>query len=71
MTSGAEDALDRTYSPENDGLGEHERQTLIRGFLRPLLARFLAEHGVVAHVRLDQFMGSVTPFALERPGWPF
>jgi hypothetical protein len=37
-------------------MGEHELQRLIMELLRPLLARFLAERGVVAHVGADQFI---------------
>jgi Uma2 family endonuclease len=41
--------------PETDDMGEHELQRLIAELLRPMLARFLAERGVVAHAGADQF----------------
>lgn len=46
---------DDTFYPETDDMGEGELQRLISELLRPLLARFLAERGVVAHVGADQF----------------
>ncbi|HQY63403.1 MAG TPA: Uma2 family endonuclease [Polyangiaceae bacterium] len=51
-------ARDDLY-PASDDMGEHEIQRLIAELLRPLLARFLAEHarpGEVAHVGADQFI---------------
>jgi Putative restriction endonuclease len=42
--------------PEADDMGEHELQRFIAELLRPLLARFLAERGVVAHAGADQFI---------------
>ncbi|MBX3212044.1 MAG: Uma2 family endonuclease [Labilithrix sp.] len=41
--------------PENDDMGEHELQRYIAELLRPLLARFLASRGIVAHAGADQF----------------
>jgi Uma2 family endonuclease len=78
VASAAGDILDPTYYPEDDGLGEHELQTLIRELLRPLLARFLAEQGVVAHAGSDQFLywvkhrptESVSPDIYVLPGVP-
>jgi len=49
-------ARDRTVYPVSDDMGEHELQTLMRELLRPMLARFLAERGVVAHAGSDQFI---------------
>ncbi len=37
-------------------MGEHELQRLIAELLRPLLERFLAERGIVAHAGADQFV---------------
>jgi len=42
--------------PETDDMGEHELQRLISELLRPMLARFLAERGLVAHAGADQFV---------------
>ncbi|MBN9161090.1 MAG: Uma2 family endonuclease [Myxococcales bacterium] len=42
--------------PETDDMGEHELQRLIAELLRPLLERFLAERGIVAHAGADQFV---------------
>jgi hypothetical protein len=42
--------------PETDDMGEHELQRLIAELLRPMLARFLAERGTVAHAGADQFI---------------
>jgi hypothetical protein len=42
--------------PASDERGEHELQRLIAELLRPLLARFLAERGVVGHAGADQFI---------------
>ena len=42
--------------PETDDMGEHELQRLIAELLRPLLARFLAARGIVAHAGADQFV---------------
>lgn len=42
--------------PEADDMGEHELQRLIAELLRPLLERFLAERGIVAHAGADQFV---------------
>ena len=42
--------------PETDDMGEHELQRFIAEMLRPMLARFLAERGVVAHAGADQFV---------------
>lgn len=47
---------DPTVYLEEDTLGEHELQTYILEVLRPLLARYLAERGVLAHVGSDQFI---------------
>jgi Uma2 family endonuclease len=41
--------------PETDDMGEHELQRLIAELLRPMLARFFAERGAVAHAGADQF----------------
>ncbi|MBX3207210.1 MAG: Uma2 family endonuclease [Labilithrix sp.] len=41
--------------PESDDMGEHELQRFIAELLRPMLARFLAARGVVAHAGADQF----------------
>jgi len=42
--------------PETDRMGEHEIQRLIAELLRPMIARFLAERGVVAHAGADTFL---------------
>jgi len=42
--------------PETDRMGEHELQRLIAELLRPMLARYLAERGVVAHAGADTFL---------------
>lgn len=47
---------DPTVYPETDNMGEGELQRLISELLRPLLARFLAEQGMVAHVGANQFL---------------
>lgn len=47
--------IDRTFYPSEDKVGEHEVQRYIAELLRPLLARWLAEQGRVAHVGADQF----------------
>jgi len=44
------------HYPEADDMGEGELPRLISELLRPLLARFLAERGVAAHVGADQFL---------------
>jgi hypothetical protein len=49
-------ALGEAQYPETDDMGEHEIQRLIAELLRPLLARFLAERDVLAHVGADQFI---------------
>jgi Uma2 family endonuclease len=49
------DQPDATVYPETDGMPEGELQRLITELLRPLLARFLAERGEVAHVGADTF----------------
>jgi hypothetical protein len=47
---------DLAIYPVNDDMGEHELQRLIAELLRPMLARFLAERGIVAHAGADQFV---------------
>jgi hypothetical protein len=42
--------------PNEDEMGEHERQTNIRELLRPLLQRYLREKNILAHVGSDQFI---------------
>lgn len=69
---------DPTVYPETDDLGEHELQRLMAELLRPLLARFFAERGVVAHVGADQFIywkqfeptASIAPDIYVMPGIP-
>src|SRR5262245_12844801 len=64
--------------PEADGMGEGELQRLITELLRPLIARFLAERGVVAHAGADQFVywrkgrptSRVAPDVYVLPGVP-
>lgn len=57
MTSAAKELVrDPTVYPETDDMGEGELQRLMTELLRPLLARFLAERGVVAHVGANQFL---------------
>jgi Uma2 family endonuclease len=51
----AGDFTERVFYPESDDMGEHELQTYIRELLRPLLARFFAVRGELAHVGSDQF----------------
>ncbi len=46
----------RDLYPGSDDMGEHEIQRLIAELFRPLLARFLAERGRLAHVGADQFI---------------
>lgn len=50
-------------------MGEHELQRLIAELLRPMLARFLAERGIVAHAGADQFIywGEGDPFRRLAP----
>jgi hypothetical protein len=43
------------FYPETDNMGEGELQRMICELLRPMLARFLAEQGRVAHVGADTF----------------
>src|SRR5215471_5656782 len=57
---------DETLYPETDDMGEGELQRLISELLRPMLARFLAERGVVAHVGADQFLYAVKGDATRR-----
>ena len=47
--------MDPTVYHEEDEVGEHEIQTYILEFLRPLLQRFLQERAVHAHVGSDQY----------------
>ncbi|MDO9022148.1 MAG: Uma2 family endonuclease [Deltaproteobacteria bacterium] len=47
--------IDPVHYPSEDNVGEHEVQRYIAELLRPLLARWLAEQGRVAHVGADQF----------------
>lgn len=47
---------DPTVYRVEDDVGEYEIQTYILELLRPLLARFLGERGVRAHVGSDQFI---------------
>jgi hypothetical protein len=42
--------------PETDRMGEHEIRRLIAELLRPMIARYLAERGVVAHAGADTFL---------------
>lgn len=56
MVSKADACPDPTVYPVDDEMGEHELQTYMRELLRPLLARFLAERGIRAHVGSDQFI---------------
>ena len=42
--------------PETDRMGEHEIQRFIAELLRPMIARYLAERGVVAHAGADTFL---------------
>jgi Uma2 family endonuclease len=44
------------YPVVEEKVPEHELQGLIRELLRPMLARFLAERGLVAHAGADQFI---------------
>jgi len=48
--------FDPTFYPVEDDVGEHELQTYILEFLRPLLERYLASIGMRAHVGSDQFI---------------
>jgi hypothetical protein len=48
--------IQRVVYPVQDHMGEHEIQRLIAELLRPLLARFLARKGIVAHAGADQFI---------------
>ncbi len=48
--------LDPTVYAETDNMGEGELQRLMIELLRPMLARFLAERGDVAHVGANQFL---------------
>jgi hypothetical protein len=41
--------------PETDNIGEHELQRLIAEVLRPMLERWFASRGEVAHAGADQF----------------
>ena len=50
------DRSDPTVYRVEDDLGEHEIQTYILELLRPLVERYLAEHGVRAHVGADQYI---------------
>ncbi len=57
MRSAAKELVpDPTHYPETDNMGEGELQRLLTELLRPMLARFLAERGVVAHVGANQFI---------------
>jgi Uma2 family endonuclease len=47
--------LEDVFYPETDNMGEGELQRMICELLRPLLARFLADQGRVAHVGADTF----------------
>jgi Uma2 family endonuclease len=47
--------LEDVFYPETDNMGEGELQRMICELLRPLLARFLAEQGRIAHVGADTF----------------
>jgi hypothetical protein len=47
---------DLTFYPGHDDMGESALQRLMTELLRPLLARFLAEQGVIAFVGADQFI---------------
>ena len=49
-------ALRDDLCPGSDDMGEHEIQRLIAELFRPLLARFMAERGRLAHVGADQFI---------------
>lgn len=56
MRGARKSAASGVIYPETDHMGEHELQRLIAELLRPMLARFLAERGIVAHVGADQFV---------------
>jgi hypothetical protein len=57
MASAAKQLVpDPTVNPDEDHLGEGELQRLMLELLRPMLARFLAERGVVAQVGANQFL---------------
>jgi len=47
---------DPTFYPDNDDMGESVIQRLIAELLRPLLARFLTQRGVLAFVGADNFI---------------
>jgi len=47
---------DPTVYPETDDMGEGELQRMMTELLRPMLARFLAERGEIAHVGSNQFL---------------
>lgn len=57
--AGKERVSDPTIYPETDRMGESELQRLMIELLRPMLARFLAERGDVAHVGANQFIYGV------------
>ena len=50
------DLEDLTFYPDHDDMGESALQRLMTELLRPLLARFLADQGVLAFVGADQFI---------------
>ena len=54
MTTAARRRVYARY-PETDYMGEHELQRLIAELLRPLLERWFASRGELAHVGADQF----------------
>lgn len=56
MVATAPENADPTVYRVEDDVGEHEIQTYILELLRPLLARYLAERDVRAHVGSDQFI---------------
>ncbi|MBX3228360.1 MAG: Uma2 family endonuclease [Labilithrix sp.] len=70
--------VDPTFYPETDDMGVGELQQLMREMLRPMLARFLAERGIVAHVGSNQFIywqqfaptRSIAPDIYVLPGVP-
>ncbi len=64
--------------PQTDRMGEHEIQRLIAELLRPMIARYLATRGVVAHAGADTFLyyvegdpsARVAPDVYVLPGVP-
>jgi hypothetical protein len=56
MTAVAKKRVRAVSYPETDHMGEGLLQRLIMELLRPMIARFLAEHGKVAAVGADQFI---------------